>query len=359
MTAVSKHEHHYVPRLYLKRFGIDDKRINLYNLERQRRIPGASIADQCKRYNFYGKDNELENALSDREAVYDRVLRSVASEGRPPSPSSDERSILLEFLAIQAARTSVRRETMAEAQLKTAKHVPQELLTNMTPLQLTEVALRRSWENIRGLSDLEMVLVLGNSEVPFVTSDSPVVEHNLLFEGTDLPSGIVNRGAMCWTPISPSMLIFCYDKSAYQVKADKLGRCRYLLDDDARTINFFQVVHAGHNIYFNDLFTENELQRTVFLGLPHRTQNFVEVESFPEIDDAGEPLSRSSLLRVRLVTRPNLWFNTSFVRLRPEFKNLTPAALVERRYRRTDLFGPADPRLPPGSKRFGRSATGP
>lgn len=64
----AKRRHHYVPRFYLKAFATDadlkePKQITLYNLQRGRVIPNASLREQCYAHRLYGKDDVLENAL--------------------------------------------------------------------------------------------------------------------------------------------------------------------------------------------------------------------------------------------------------------------------------------------------------
>lgn len=57
---------HYVPRMLLRNFTKDGKRISL--IVDGKRIDGASIGKQCYGDYFYGSDNVMEKSFSDSEA---------------------------------------------------------------------------------------------------------------------------------------------------------------------------------------------------------------------------------------------------------------------------------------------------
>jgi hypothetical protein len=50
-------KHHYVPQFYLRNFGVGSS-ISLFDIQRRRHIPRATIPGQCQRAYLYGSDNK-------------------------------------------------------------------------------------------------------------------------------------------------------------------------------------------------------------------------------------------------------------------------------------------------------------
>ena len=63
-------KHHYVPRLYLKRFSANAVSINIYNFRLAGAIEGANLKNQCYRDYMYGKGGEHEHRLSILEGEF-------------------------------------------------------------------------------------------------------------------------------------------------------------------------------------------------------------------------------------------------------------------------------------------------
>lgn len=59
-------DQHFNPQFYLRNFSADEngRSIHLYNIARAKCIFGASIAGQCSRPYFYGKDGRVESGLA-------------------------------------------------------------------------------------------------------------------------------------------------------------------------------------------------------------------------------------------------------------------------------------------------------
>jgi hypothetical protein len=67
---------HYVPRIILRNFSKDGKRISL--VVDGKRIDGASIGKQCYGDYFYGSDNVMEKSFADSEAKMAAFLGDLA-----------------------------------------------------------------------------------------------------------------------------------------------------------------------------------------------------------------------------------------------------------------------------------------
>src|ERR1700738_351752 len=96
-------DHHFNPQFYLRNFSADEsgKSIHLYNIARARCIFGASIAGQCARPYFYGKDGRLETGLGMLETAAAPMFRRMISERKVPARRSAEHGLLGQFIAVQ------------------------------------------------------------------------------------------------------------------------------------------------------------------------------------------------------------------------------------------------------------------
>ena len=69
---------HYVSQFYLKNFSIhlNRKSIGIFNVQREKYIPQASLRGQAYQDYFYGKDGSTENALSSIEKAASRIVEN-------------------------------------------------------------------------------------------------------------------------------------------------------------------------------------------------------------------------------------------------------------------------------------------
>ena len=108
---MAKNKHHYVPKFYLKLFASDKARssvpklINIYNLRRKAIIEDAGLGDQCYKHKFYGKTDELEDALAVFEGECSRLILQIIETEKLPPKGTLEYFFLLNFIALQHLRT--------------------------------------------------------------------------------------------------------------------------------------------------------------------------------------------------------------------------------------------------------------
>ena len=95
---------HFVSRFYLRRFSTNDKSINIWNVKRERTIYNANLKNQCSGDYFYGKNLNVELALSMIEGRAAQILRSIEKTGCPPSLGSVEQQNLVLYVLMQHGR---------------------------------------------------------------------------------------------------------------------------------------------------------------------------------------------------------------------------------------------------------------
>jgi len=112
---------HYVPRMILRRFSKDGKRISL--VVAGKRIDGASIGKQCYGDYFHGSDNVMEKSFADSEAKMASFLGDLAP-ARFANLTDEDVHELRMFLAYQYIRTDDCRAARAAPHDGTAGSAP-------------------------------------------------------------------------------------------------------------------------------------------------------------------------------------------------------------------------------------------
>lgn len=106
--------HHYVPRAYLQRFGLDD---TVLVRRRDSRIFETSTLNVAVESGFYdvpdasgGKSSRVEDTLAVVDGAAAEAMAVIDRLGVPPAEDTEERFTLTVFLALQMTRTTQHRE---------------------------------------------------------------------------------------------------------------------------------------------------------------------------------------------------------------------------------------------------------
>ena len=259
-------KHHYVPRFYLKLFSENGRSINLFNLRIQRFVLDGALKNQCYRDYFYGKDPQIEKALSLVEGQISQIFNKVQSNNILPKRGSPDHITLLMYILIQHARTAYSAEMYDEQTDKIIKHLvaPELEDTNYSSEQIASVrvtlknparfALSVAAPHYPLLVDLKLKLIRATGAHGFITSDNPVVFYNQFLSFRKLVSntGLASKGLLIFLPINPKQLIILYDEAVYGVGSKKCDVINVSDPRDVEQINRLQFVSALENIYYFD-----------------------------------------------------------------------------------------------------------
>lgn len=247
--------HHYVPQMYMRLFSKDASRVGVFVIKTGKFVPQAPIRGQACRDYFYGREPTAERAFGTIERHAAKLFKDAIEYGTLPVLGSEDHERLIFFLGIQHCRTMTASEQHNEGSVKALKALLRrqaELEGNDVILEnLDKVSIKRTnavSEVVRYatiganlLADLTFVIVVNESEIPFVASDAPVVLHNRLFEGQHINvTGYANVGLQLFLPLGPRLALFGYDPAAYDVAS--VGRDAVGVTDaaDVRLINDLQ-----------------------------------------------------------------------------------------------------------------------
>ena len=261
---------HFLPRAYFRAFSKDRNgaALNLYNIGARRPIANASVRGQCAKRYFYGANLKLEKALKVYEDEYAAILRGLS--GPSPTITTGDLTTLRDFTALQHCRTeaaTLRAQSITHGMQDTLQ---QEFATGADSLNLTthehmRIALSM-YPNVRhAISDLQICILENRTSVEFITSDDPVV-YTSRFHAEKVQSnnfGITAAGVFFVLPLSPRLLLLCYDADVYRLRS--LNRYAAVVRNlhDVRACNELQILNAQNNIYFSDWEQRDEVHSHV------------------------------------------------------------------------------------------------
>ena len=183
----SNRRQHFVPRFYLRRFSTNGKSINIWNIKREGAICNANLKNQCSGDYFYGKNLNVELALSTIEGRVAQILHSIEKTKCLPSPGSVEQRHLVLYVLMQHGRTLHAADELNEM----TDNLTKQLLRGSNTVdgddfedvkiglkEPARTALSSATSCYPLLFGLAYKILVNTTPMQFVTSDNPVVLYN-------------------------------------------------------------------------------------------------------------------------------------------------------------------------------------
>lgn len=259
---------HYVPRMILRNFSRDRRRISL--LVDGKRIDGASIGKQCYEDYFYGADNIMEKSFAEEEGKVNAFLGDLDPE-RFKDLNADDAEMLRYFIYYQHARTRGAAEHLSKFAGAFAKEMVRGSLRlrkdpDLSPEALDEVeiglknaqneALWQATKTTPIIKDLNVKFITTARTPGFVIGDHPVVvynqfvEHHPVLSQYPVSTGLALKGIQLFMPLSPSVTLALYDPSTYEY-GGKSSSCT-AGPKDVDYLNRMQAINAHSCVYFHE-----------------------------------------------------------------------------------------------------------
>ncbi|MBE9054029.1 DUF4238 domain-containing protein [Nostocales cyanobacterium LEGE 11386] len=291
-----KKNQHFIPRFYLKKFALhsQEKRVGVFNISSNTFIESANLYDQASKNYFYGRDLKIENAFQKLETESAKIINSILEEQCLPTAHSREHQMLLMFIITLLGRTVYAAETIDELVKKYKKTVssiaPNILSESENKIALTLTDAVQEYLTIVVpffpiVRDLHWKLIINETEEPFITSDNPVVLYNQFLEtrktyGSNV--GLASKGLEIFLPLSPQIILILYDKDVYKVGAKNQACIQLTMDIDIKALNLIQYINANKNIYFNENFSEKQVQDLLRTANRYRRQLKANWDKYPK-----------------------------------------------------------------------------
>lgn len=290
-----KKRQHYVPRLVLRNFSPDRRRIALVTLKDGVRHDNASLRDQCYSDYFYGKDETLEEAFKQQEDTLARILGDLALE-RLGRLTEDELRDVKFFVHYQRQRTLAAADVQDEIGDAAFKMIATGD-PRLAGVDLTKWRLKHPMPQILALSaanaglplilDLAVKFIATDRPTGFVIGDAPVATYNQWAERHPKFThyggykGVAIKGVQWFFPVSPTLCVAVYDPTTYAYGATDRLLCR-ANKQDVRWLNDLQAIHARDCIYFHPDFVDDaELARLVAVRKTHPPLCIAQVREGP------------------------------------------------------------------------------
>jgi len=224
---------HYVPRLHLRRFSTDPHGDTVHCFDKQNaRSFETGVGGIATEDFFYdGKTElvpEMENFLEDLEnRVTDPYEKIVDNASLSCLPDNEKEDLAL-FLGVQMIRTRGERSSIKGMIEGIEEQVGRENMVEELREELDEAKNEDSLRDMQNdlikesggqfadmLIELDWHLFLNDTDVPYYTSDFPVVRHNELDFGPYGNLGLLNRGVQVYFPLTPWMMLAIMETSVY------------------------------------------------------------------------------------------------------------------------------------------------
>ena len=277
---------HYVPRVYLKRFTHDGKKLFVYD-KVEGRVFESSIGNVASETGFYDlspaafKDGTappaqvVEDFLSRVESLYDQVLNGLVVRISRESAVQRHKNDLAYFMAVQMLRTREARITIQLILNKTVQHLADELvrknypdMTHLTPrveftrdavAALHAVLLLGPDEPFAGLREVRDALaahiwLVGYSESgrPLYTSDHPVVREREVHGEACHHRGIDAPGIEIAFPVTPNIIIIILERREFSRYEAKDLTTVALTEAQVVRFNKMQVAQSTRHVFCPD-----------------------------------------------------------------------------------------------------------
>ncbi|MDA3821326.1 MAG: DUF4238 domain-containing protein, partial [Bacteroidales bacterium] len=103
--------------------------------------------------------------------------------------------------------------------------------------------------------DLCCKLIINKSNIPFITSNHPVVRYNQFLEKRKFPggkSGLASKGLQIFYPISPWLTVIFYDCKVYKCGYKRRAIIETTNKTDIDSLNLLQALNCDDIIYFSE-----------------------------------------------------------------------------------------------------------
>lgn len=307
-----KENQHFIPKFYLRRFSFENnqKQIGVFDMQSKFFKSDAKLKTQGSKPYFYGKDGNIEDALSELENIYAKVLKDIITTAKVPNKNSLERYLLFQFSVLMSIRNPILPRNIDDS-----FKAMSEILKSKGPCDLgmlksletnREESLKMGFQNIflytNFCLDLEIKLFRNRTNVPFIISDNPIVKYNQYLEKRKHPGGNTGYGSLglqIFVPIDPKMILVFYDSWAYKIGSRKQAIIELDDPNDIFQLNLLQFVNCDKIVFFNHEMQEIQIQKLFQTSEKYTKANLSLTKEYPLMIHKENSVSKENVIVMR------------------------------------------------------------
>lgn len=228
---------HYVPACYLANFGIEgnqkrNSKIYFYNIKDKKTGISKVSKMPVEKY-FYdiealGDDKQLlENFFTqiegDLAGLLQTIIQSVVIDPNLRDSNylyltNEKRALLSCQIALQITRTYSFRNYFNDIYLQLKNGFPYADIPSYSKEDIKRIHIVELFENkfsnfySNFIDDRHLIVLVNHTDVPFITSDKPIVNIDYR-KNQQYPTSIIDKEVTLFFPISPYIAIEVYDKN--------------------------------------------------------------------------------------------------------------------------------------------------
>lgn len=207
-----KTRQHYVPQFYLKYFAIGNSD-NVFCYDKiNKKSFQTNSRDICCEINFYSPkqaEESLEKVFSECESYWNFLFKKVIESEDLSILNTEEFAGLLIFLVLQKQRTMKRRKLVSSARKFQISKINEKFTdwkivpsTDLERIDHLLSMIELYTEDMNNVFKNNWELIINNSQVPFFTSDDPLIQQ-LVKNAKRFRNSYVKN----YFPITPKLLI--------------------------------------------------------------------------------------------------------------------------------------------------------
>lgn len=260
---------HYVPQFLLRHFSENKKSISMYMKSKQKYVSDAPINRVAGCNYLYGKTSEFEDWFCEIEGHAAKIINDICDTKKIPN-NKNLKEFLYAFFLISETRTKAMADNytgfwnnVIKNDIKYAIMNGHSKFNGFSDQDIDQIRISVNIPNLdlvksaiqiaKHIKDLKMILIINDTDVPFILSDCPVVKYNpYLIECTNIDTfGWYHRGILAFLPISNNFLLGLIDTQIYKVKYLKKGKIIISDKQQINELNKLFALHAEDFIFFN------------------------------------------------------------------------------------------------------------
>lgn len=243
--------------MYLKHFSnLDNNIITQYDLQHVNdlnyRPIHTSTSNVALTKNIYGFNNQIEGQLNYLETKTDDVLNKIIDS---KYIDDEDFNTLITFISSLHERTIKTNQMMVDLFKERNEYFRSidfdSLVTSTTSLnKVTPLSLNVAYSNVDMIKQLKPIWINNYTDIPFITSDSPIIIYNHIIESSiyNAKYGIGNQGVQIFFPICPTLCLCLYDSSAYKCNYKEYNVKKHHFINDINALILFNAYRFIYSI---------------------------------------------------------------------------------------------------------------